>query len=839
MDTNRNEAQCLERGNHHLEQGDLDAAFEEFAAAIELDPTSPRAIGGRGCVWHKRGDHDKALADYNHAIELDPGYARAYCNRGILSLEQGCVSESLADFDRAIKIAPEARFYFHRSRALVKSGERSRAMDDLNESIRLSPETAHGYFYRGIANVESNQTELAIENFTECLQRNGNHTPALVWRADELCKLGRYDDAVADLSQAIVQSRPDAGLYSRRGVALHYAKSYEAALADYDRVLEMNADHAKCFFNRGAALAALKEYDQAIADYDEAVKRDANNPAIYAARAGAWKELNELDNALKDLSHALLLNPRQPDVFNSRGQIWMRLGELDKALADFNDAIRQDAKHHQALQNRGAVCSELGQTENADADFEHARELRLLERHPEREPENNMASRTTRISRLLKEHLAPQTLDNITITERKFPFRVRADLQRAMDGFFSGSMAVVYFCGVRQEHAVEGLEMSGLLESDHNYPPRSVPPQYEELDIGEEEPIRCLKNGLWLLESGEQKFAVLLAPATRYGQVKGLKFQIATANSPDGTKTTQLLFDHLEEAVAKSQSYRGKILSLEEEDDRYTGKSAGLSVHKLNAVERDEVILPSKTLGLLDRNVIEFAKIRPKLSEMGLSTKKGLLFYGPPGTGKTHTIHYLAGSMEGHTTLILTAEQVGLLDEYMVLARLLQPSIVVIEDVDLIARNREKMGTPCEEVLLNRLLNEMDGLRPNTDVFFILTTNRPEALEQALASRPGRVDQAIEFPLPDDDGRRKLIRLYSRGIDVPVNVEDLAVKKTEGVSASFIKELMRRAAQFHLESSESKAIDLSDVENALEELLFSGGSLNRSLLGVREAEGSR
>ena len=133
----------------------------------------------------------------------------------------------------------------------------------------------------------------------------------------------------------------------------------------------------------------------------------------------------------------------------------------------------------------------------------------------------------------------------------------------------------------------------------------------------------------------------------------------------------------------------------------------------------------------------------------------------------------------------------------------------------------------------NKLLNEMDGLRPDADVLFILTTNRPESLEMALASRPGRVDQAIEFPLPDGEGRAKLIRLYSHGLSVPQEVIAATVKKTENVSASFIKELMRRSAQFHLETAtESPDITLEDVDAALEELLFAGGSLNRKLLGA-------
>jgi SpoVK/Ycf46/Vps4 family AAA+-type ATPase len=52
--------------------------------------------------------------------------------------------------------------------------------------------------------------------------------------------------------------------------------------------------------------------------------------------------------------------------------------------------------------------------------------------------------------------------------------------------------------------------------------------------------------------------------------------------------------------------------------------------------------------------------------------------------------------------------------------------MVVIEDVDLIARERTHMHGPGEEVLLNKLLNEMDGLREDAEVLFILTTNRPD-----------------------------------------------------------------------------------------------------------------
>jgi len=141
------------------------------------------------------------------------------------------------------------------------------------------------------------------------------------------------------------------------------------------------------------------------------------------------------------------------------------------------------------------------------------------------------------------------------------------------------------------------------------------------------------------------------------------------------------------------------------------------------------------------------------------------------------------------------------------------------------------MHGPGEEMLLNKLLNEMDGLREDSDVMVILTTNRPDQLEPALASRPGRIDQAIEFPLPDEDGRAKLVRLYARNLDVPAPVIDLIVRRTQGVSAAFIKELMRRAAQFQIESGTDTVLQERSIDRALEDMVFGGGSLNLKLLG--------
>ena len=125
------------------------------------------------------------------------------------------------------------------------------------------------------------------------------------------------------------------------------------------------------------------------------------------------------------------------------------------------------------------------------------------------------------------------------------------------------------------------------------------------------------------------------------------------------------------------------------------------------------------------------------------------------------------------------------------IARSLQPATIVIEDVDLIGMDRTLPGGD-HNALLFQLLNEMDGLGADADVLFVLTTNRVDMLEHALAARPGRIDQAIEIGVPGADARRRLLGLY---LPEPVSgaVADRVVERTEGVAASFIKELARRA----------------------------------------------
>lgn len=277
--------------------------------------------------------------------------------------------------------------------------------------------------------------------------------------------------------------------------------------------------------------------------------------------------------------------------------------------------------------------------------------------------------------------------------------------------------------------------------------------------------------------------------------------------------------------------YRGHTISLTPGMRIGPGPQTLVQFQPLPQVERRDVVLPPGLLERMERQTITFSEHAEQLLATGRSLKRGLLLFGLPGTGKTLSVMYLADRMRGRTVLLTTGRGLGLIETVAKMARQLAPSMIVLEDVDLVAEERTMPGFGARPVLFE-LLNEMDGLRDDQDVIFLLTTNRPDILEPALAARPGRIDIAVELPLPDAAGRQRLIELYSRGLQL--NGVDVAalVARTEGASPAYIKELLRKAALRALEDGSGAVIRQEHVDGALDEL-GQGGRLAERILGFK------
>jgi ATPase family associated with various cellular activities (AAA) len=378
-----------------------------------------------------------------------------------------------------------------------------------------------------------------------------------------------------------------------------------------------------------------------------------------------------------------------------------------------------------------------------------------------------------------------------------------------------------------------GLELGDLVSRQERHGVELGPIQYTEVRLPSGDRLLCYESALLSVVDEGHPLIVLLARAGHRGphaaplqiQVMGRDRQVAADFLTELRRLRHIV-----------NIYRDKVLAVAQGDE-HNPFSNELSLQFVDSsdIDRSDLVLPDGLLERIERHTIEFDRHADRLRAAGLALRRGLLLYGPPGNGKTHTVRFLSSTMAGRTTFIISGAAFGLLAPICQLARDLAPSMVVLEDVDLVAQERTMPG-PGSNPLLFMLMNEMDGIGSDADIVFLLTTNRADLIEPALAARPGRVDLAVEIPIPDRQCRERLIDLYGKGLTLTISDPDALMERTEGVSAAFIKELLRRAALVATvsEASGSERLIVGDAQlnEALDEMLTAGGSLTRTILGA-------
>jgi hypothetical protein len=417
--------------------------------------------------------------------------------------------------------------------------------------------------------------------------------------------------------------------------------------------------------------------------------------------------------------------------------------------------------------------------------------------------------------------------ERIEIVSHVIPTADRPNFQLALDNLRSADPSPKPVYGV--------LVSERGLTSIKNANPEPVAIEWEQFPSGTDTNVPCATNAIYLLRTREGKpFCALVRPragATRRGGQRSrgqMELEIAAANRTVAESAMEMVRD----AAERLSVYRGEVISLEKPDDGpAAGEPFAIKFHDLPSAPRERIILPDDVMRVVERNVLGLLEHRETLRRAGRGTRHGVLFHGPPGTGKTLITRYLAKACPQYTVILLNARNQRFVRESCRLARLMAPSMLVLEDVDLIAAERRKNR---HAELLHALMDEMDGLGGKAECIFILTTNRPEILEPALAARPGRVDQAVYFPLPDLDCRRRLVALFSDGLDLSnVDVEEV-LARTEGASPAFLEELFRKAALLAAERGERASplpLRTEDFRGAIRELVEFGGDLTRNLLG--------
>jgi len=354
------------------------------------------------------------------------------------------------------------------------------------------------------------------------------------------------------------------------------------------------------------------------------------------------------------------------------------------------------------------------------------------------------------VAGLVQDVLGPEGVAHSVVARELAAFE-HVNLQTAVEAWSAMAGRRVDVRGVAIPPHYGGVWLQQLVSGEALPPLRLSAPGLVDLPNGPRSTLACLRLALLLVEDDRGRYVLLLQGPSEHQP--NITVEVAGLPVP----TAQQVLAELDELRDRLNVYRGHLLDV-------TVTPMGtidLQFVEHPDLDRGDVILPDEVLRRIERHALSVADHRASLLAAGQHLKRGLLLYGPPGTGKTHTTRYLLGRMTDYTRLVLTGRALVAVGSVAALARDLHPAVVVLEDVDLVAEDRS-FGPAASPVLFD-LLDAMDGGAPDADLLFLLTTNRADLLEPALAARPGRVDVAVEISLPDATGRQRLLDLRAAG----------------------------------------------------------------------------
>ncbi|SDU75161.1 AAA family ATPase [Jiangella alkaliphila] len=421
---------------------------------------------------------------------------------------------------------------------------------------------------------------------------------------------------------------------------------------------------------------------------------------------------------------------------------------------------------------------------------------------------------------VLEEHLGVPPRSVPVVVEQVSPLRF-ADADVALEALAArqgGRRLIGVGGGMTRRHAslAEIIENAGL----HGMFPVG-PVDYARVPTGPDSSRQVVAFGLHLFSYDGVPLVVLQRSAQPQLGRELPELEVLAASDA----VVPAFLDELHRLMAEHSVLRGQVVTFA---PAVFGASNGeVTFLRRPELTADDVVLPDGLLARVERHLTGVARHRDALRAAGQHLKRGVLLFGPPGTGKTHTVRYFMAVSPGTTVIVLSGRSLRLVQVAAETARALEPAVVVLEDCDLIAEDRSLSDGP--QPLLFEALDALDGLADDADVAFVLTTNRADLLEPALAQRPGRVDLAAEIPLPDGASRRRLNRLYARDLPFSASALDETAERAEGTTASFAKELMRRAVLGAADAGHPPGD--ADLSAALDEMLSDTEALSRSLFG--------
>ncbi len=274
-----------------------------------------------------------------------------------------------------------SRLYLNRAVAKEKLGRLDEAIQDDDEALRNQPDNALAKSNRAIHHTQrggnylnAGNNQAAFDDYNKAIQDNATNADYFVNRGVASERLGNYDEAIKDYTEAIrlkpgypLAKNNRAVAFDKRGNIHLNAGNNQAAFDDYNRAIQDNATNADYFVNRGAANQRLGNYPVAIQDYTEALRLKPGYPLAKNNRAVAFDKrgnihLNAGNNqaAFDDYNRAIQDNATNADYFVNRGAANQRLGNYPVAIQDYTEALRLKPDYALARNNRALTYHLFG-----------------------------------------------------------------------------------------------------------------------------------------------------------------------------------------------------------------------------------------------------------------------------------------------------------------------------------------------------------------------------------------------------------------------------------------------------------------------------------------------
>lgn len=433
------------------------------------------------------------------------------------------------------------------------------------------------------------------------------------------------------------------------------------------------------------------------------------------------------------------------------------------------------------------------------------------------------------IDKRLSAEVRPTALARFRVSSKELPSYRFVDLFRSVESY-SQSQARLRVIESQHEENLNSL----LHGKRQRWLPRRITQSSGTAwPTGPEEETYLPIDRFWLFEQTDGGHREILIIRLRYNQLtERAVLEVATENTAVGEQCLRTIIDR---SVEKS-IYRNQVLELtfesgtkDEYGDVERAERLRVLFKALEPVGDTDIVIDEAVRQMLWRNVVDLHLRREVLKANGVPVRRGVLLYGPPGTGKTFACRYLCGKLPETTRIIVTGSALLQVTQIFSLARMFQPALVILEDVDLVFASRE---VNLYSSVLGELLDQMDGLRPYEDISFVLTTNAIDRMESAIKDRPGRISQCIFFGPPQSELRGRYLHHYLRHYKTSQLSFDELARESEGATQAFLKEWGHRAVQIALERLDQSDSELElqndDFHHAMDEMKrFSEGSTGK------------